>query len=137
MHRFHLNKTPLVSTSFLELVHSDVWGPSPLTSLLGFNYYVIFIDDYSRFTWLFLLKHKNEVLSVFKHFKSMVETQFSSSLKILRTDNGSEYINHDFKSFCSTSGILHQTSCPHTPAQNGVSERKHRHIVETGLTLLY
>ena len=82
---------------------------------------MIFIDDYSRFTWLLLLKHKNEVLSVFKHFKSMVETQFSSKLKILRTDNGSEYINNDFKSFCSTSGILHQSSCPHTPAQNGVS----------------
>ena len=137
MHRFHLNKTPLVSTSLLELVHGDVWGPSPLTSLLSFNYYVIFVDDYSRFTWLFLLKHKNEVLSVFKHFKSMVETQFNSKLKILRTDNGSEYINNDFKSFCSISGILHQSSYPHTPEQNGVLERKHRHIVETGLTLLY
>ena len=98
---------------------------------------MIFVDDYSRFTWLFLLKHKNEVLYVFKHFKSMVETQFSSKLKILRTDNGSKYINNEFKSFCSTSGILHQSSYPHTPEQNGVSERKHRHIVETGLTLLY
>ena len=137
MHRFHLNKTPLGSTSLLELVHSDVWGPSPLTSLLSFNYYIIFVDDYSRFTWLFLLKHKTKVLSIFKHFKSMVETQFNSKLKILRIDNGSEYINNDFKSFCSTSGILHQSSCPHTPEQNGVSERKHRHIVETGLTLLY
>ena len=137
MHRFHLNKTPLVSTSLLELVHSDVWGPSPLTSPLGFNYYVIFVDDYSQFTWLFLLKHKNEVLFVFKHFKSMVETQFSSKLKILRTDNGFEYINNEFKSFCPTSDILHQSSCPYTPEQNGVSERKHRHILETGLTLLY
>ena len=100
MHRFHLNKTPLGSSSILELVHSDVWGPSPLTSLLSFNYYVIFVDNYSRFTWLFLLKHKNEVPSVFKHFKSMVETQFNSKFKILRTDNGSEYINNDFKSFC-------------------------------------
>ena len=68
MHRFHLNKTPLVSTSLLELVHSDVWGPSPLTSLLGFNYYIIFVDDYSRFTWMFLLKHKTEFLSVLKAF---------------------------------------------------------------------
>ena len=84
MHKFHLNKTPLVSTSLLELVDSDVWGPSPLTSLLGFNYYVIFVDDYSCFTWLFLLKHKIKVLSVFKHFKSRVETQFSSKLKVLR-----------------------------------------------------
>lgn len=76
---------------------------------------MIFVDDCSRFTWLFLLKHKNEVLSIFKHFKSMVETQFSSKLKVLKTDNGSEYINADVKSFCSASGILHQSSCPHTP----------------------
>ena len=74
MHIFHLNKTPLVSTSILEIVHSDVWGLSPITSLLGFNYYVLFVDDYTRFTWLFLLKHKREILFVFKHFKSMVET---------------------------------------------------------------
>ena len=68
MHRFHLNKTPFGSSSILELVHSDVWGLSPLTSLLGFNYYIIFVDDYSRFTWLFLLKHKTEFLSVLKAF---------------------------------------------------------------------
>ena len=67
----------------------------------------------------------------------MVETQHNSKLKILRTDNGSEYTNPEFQSFCSTHGILHQTSCPHTPKQNGVSERRHRHVVETCLALLY
>ena len=137
MHRFHLNKTPLITTSVLEIVYSDVWGPSPITSLLGFNYYVIFVDNYNHFTWLILLKHKSEVLSMFKHFKSMVETQHNSKLKILRTDNGSEYTNAEFQSFCSVNGILHQTSCPRTPEQNGVSERKHRHVVEKGLALLY
>ena len=67
----------------------------------------------------------------------MAETQFSSKIKVLRTNNGSKYINTEFQSFCSTSGILHQSSCPHTPKQNGVSERKHRHVVEIGLALLY
>ena len=66
----------------------------------------------------------------------MVETQHNSKLKILRTDNGSEYTNAEFQSYCSAYGILHQSSCPHTPEQNGVSERKHRHVVETGLALL-
>ena len=65
----------------------------------------------------------------------MAETQFSSKIKVLRTNNGSKYINTEFQSFCSTSGILHQSSCPHTPKQNGVSERKHRHVVETRLAL--
>ena len=74
MHSLHLNKSSIVSNSILEIVHSDVWGPSPITSLLGFNYYVLFVDDYTRFTWLFLLKSKIEVMFVFKHFKSMVET---------------------------------------------------------------
>ena len=95
------------------------------------------MDDYTRFTWLFLLKHKNEVLFVFKHFKALVENQFSTSLKVLRTDNGTEYTNSAFQAFCSSNGILHQTSCPYSPQQNGVSERKHRHIVETSLSLLY
>ena len=137
MHRLYLNKSSIVSTSILEIVHSDVWGPSPITSLLGFNYYVLFVDDYTRFTWLFLLKSKSEVLFMFKHFKNMVETQHNSKLKILRIDNGSEYTNAEFQSYCSAHGILHQSSCPHTPEQNGVSERKHRHVVETGLALLY
>ena len=98
---------------------------------------MIFVNDYTHFTWLFLLKHKSEVLFVFKHFKSMVETQHNSKLKILRTDSGFEYTNTEFQSFCFVNGILYQTSCPHTPEQNGVSERKHRHVVERGLALLY
>ena len=115
MHRLHLNKTPIASTFVLEIVHSDVQGPSPITLLLGFNYYLLFVDDYTRFTWLFLLKNKSEVLSMFKHFKFVVETQQNSKLKILRTDNGSKYTNVEFQLFCFAHGILHQASCPHTP----------------------
>ena len=137
MHKSSLNKTSIVSNSVLDIVHSDVWGPAPLTFVLGFNYYVIFIDDCTRLTWLFLLKHKHEVLSVFKHFKALVETQYSTKIMVLRIDNGTECTNTAFQAFCSSNGILHQISCPHTPQQNGVFERKHRHIVETGLSLLY
>ena len=122
MHKSSLNKTSIVSNSVLDIVHSDVWGLAPLKSVPGFNYYVIFVDNRTRFTWLFLLKHKHEVHSVFKHFKALVETQYSTKINVLRTDNGIEYTNIAFQAFCSSNGILHQTSYPHTPQQDGVSK---------------
>ena len=97
---------------------------------------MLFVDHYTRFTWVYFLQHKSEVFSVFVKFKSMAETQFSSKLKTLRSDGGGEYISKEFKSYLSTCGILHQLSCPYTPQQNGLVERKHRHIIETTITLL-
>ena len=99
MHKSSLNKTSIVSNSVLDIVHSDVWGLAPLKSVPGFNYYVIFVDNRTRFTWLFLLKHKHEVHSVFKHFKAFVETQYSTKINVLRTDNGIEYTNIAFQAF--------------------------------------
>ena len=74
MHRLPLKKHEIQSNSMLQLVHSDIWGPAPISSLLGYNYYVVFIDDFTRFTWFFLLKQKHELFTVFKHFKNLVET---------------------------------------------------------------
>jgi hypothetical protein len=124
------------TTAPLQLVHSDVWGPAPVTAHNGTKYYVSFIDDFSRFTWFFPLKHKSEVLPTFIHFKSTIENLLSHKLKIIRTDCGGEYTDTAFQNFCSTNGIFHQFSCPHTHQQNGVAERKHRHIVDTALTLI-
>ena len=107
-----------------------------LLLLMIFVYYVLFVDVYSKFTWLYLLKHKSDVLDVFKYFKATVENQLNSKIKILRTNNGGEFTFNAFKLFCSSHGIIHQFSCPHTPQQNGVAERKHRHVVEYGLTML-
>lgn len=136
MHKFPLNKHKIQSTSMLQIVHFEVWGTIPITSLFGYNYYVVFIDDFIRFTWFFLLEQKSGLFDVFKHFKNLIENQYSSKIKVLRFNNGEEYINSQFKSFSSDHGILRQTSCPHTPQQNGISERVHRHILETGLPLL-
>ena len=86
------------------------------------KYYVIFVDDFSRFTWLFLLKQKSEVFTVFLHFKTLVENQFGLKIKTLRTDGGGEYVNNSFKSLCLDHGIHHQLSYPYTPQQNGVAE---------------
>jgi hypothetical protein len=87
-------------------------------------------------TWLYLLKHKDEVFSVFKSFHIMVQTQFSAKIQVLRSNNGGEYVNQQFQTYFQNHGLLHETSCAQTPQQNGLAERKNRHILETARALL-
>ena len=119
-----------------ELVHTDVWGPSRSTSTLGFRYFVTFINDYSRCTWLFLMKTRAVLFSIFQKFHVEIRTQFNTSIRILRSDNAKEYFSMPFSSFMSSHGILYQSSCAYTSQQNGVAEHKNRHLVETVCTLL-
>ena len=119
-----------------ELVHSDVWGPSPVATIHGIRWFVIFVDDCTRMTWLYTLKHKGEVGKKFQQFYHMVENKYSLPLKVLRSDNGGEYLSTELSQFFQAHGILHETSCPQTPQQNGVAERKNRHILETTRALL-
>ena len=126
----------LGTKSSFELVHTDVWGPFRSTSTLGFRYFVTFIDDYSRCTWLFLMKTRVELFSIFQKFHAKIHTQFNTSIRILRSDNAKEYFSMSFSSFMSSHGILHQSSCAYTPQHIGVVERKNRHLVETARTLL-
>ena len=107
-----------------ELVHIDVWGPCQIASTLGFHYFVTFIDDHSRCTWLFLMKIRAKLFSIFHKFYTEIQTQFNISIHVLRSDNVKEYFSAPFTSFMSQHGILHQSSCAHTPQQNGVAERK-------------
>jgi transposase InsO family protein len=136
MHKLPFAPSQFHSTQPLELIHSDVWGPAPVNSSNGYRYYLLFVDDYSRFSWLYLLKHKSDVLTTFTHFKNTIENQLSKKIKFLRTDCGGEYTSNEFIAYCNSHGITHQLSCPHTPQQNGIVERKHRHIVECAITLL-
>jgi hypothetical protein len=124
-----------ISVNPLELIHTDIWT-SPVYSVSGLKYYVIFIDDYSRFSWIYPLHLKSEVLTKFIQFKLLVENQFSTKIKQVQSDGGGEYISHHFQSFLAKHGITHRKSCPYTSQQNGLAERKLRHILETGLTLL-
>ena len=98
-----------------ELVHTDVWGPCRTTSTLGFQYFVTFIDDYSRCTRLFLMKNRAKLFSIFQKFYVEIQTQFNVSIRVLRSDNAREYFSTPFTSFMSQHGILHQSSCAHTP----------------------
>ena len=119
------------------MIHSDVWGPSPVVSVSGYKWFVTFIDCYSRMTWVYLMHAKNEVFSCFQSFHKMISTQFDAKIKILRTDNGTEYMEKTFHSYLDNHGITHQTSCVYTAAQNGVSEHKNRHLLEVTRALMF
>ncbi|XP_077249080.1 uncharacterized protein LOC143888508 [Tasmannia lanceolata] len=127
-----------VSSSF-ELVHSDVWGPSRVASSTGFKYFIIFIDDFFRMTWVYLLKNRSEVFFAFRTFLSKVKNQYNCNVKCLRTDNAGEYFSstHGLQDYLSHHGILHQSSCAYTSQQNGVAECKLCYLLEVVRTLLF
>ncbi|CAA7037242.1 unnamed protein product [Microthlaspi erraticum] len=103
-------------------------------SIDNYKYYLVLVDHYTRYTWLYPLKLKSQVRETFVSFKNLVENRLNTRIGTLYSDNGGEFVA--LRSFLTSSGISHFTSPPHTPEHNGVSERKHRHVVETGLTLL-
>ena len=112
-------------------------GSSPIASLSGSCFYVIFIDDHSRFTWFYPLRHKSDFFNIFIRFQKLVENQFSRTIKAFQADSGTEFTHLKFKHHLVQCGIQQRLSCPNTPNQNGTAKRKHRHITETGLTLLF
>ncbi|KAI0489219.1 hypothetical protein KFK09_029061 [Dendrobium nobile] len=136
-HKLKFNTNSTSSTSIFSLIHSDVWGPAPAQSFNGFNYFVIFIDDFSKFTWLYLMRSKNETFLKFSQFCALIKNQFNATPKIFRSDGGGEFNSTQFTTFLSTHGIAHQLSCPHTPEQNGTAERKNMHLLETTRALLH
>jgi len=108
-HQLPYPKSKSVSASPMDLVFSDVWGPAP-SSIGRYSYYVSFIDDHSKFTWLYLLRHKSEVFSIFHEFQSLVERQFGRKIQTIQTDWGGEY--QALHPFFKHVGITHQVSCP-------------------------
>uniref|UniRef100_A0A2N9GRJ3 Integrase catalytic domain-containing protein n=1 Tax=Fagus sylvatica TaxID=28930 RepID=A0A2N9GRJ3_FAGSY len=130
------NNSDSFSSAPFDLVHSDVWGPAPFTTEGGSRYFVIFVDDYSRFTWIYLLKHRSDLVSIFQTFHKMIQTQFSRTIKVFRSDNAQEYHDKSFLSILDSNGTLPHYSCPYTSQQNGRAERKLRHILDVVRTLL-
>lgn len=119
-----------------DLVHSDVWT-SPCLSRDNLKYFVTFIDEKSKYTWVTLLPSKDRVFEAFVNFQTYVTNHFNAKIKVLRSDNGGEYTSHTFKAHLANHGILHQTSCPYTPQQNGVAERKNRHLMEVARSMMF
>lgn len=108
-----------------------------MSSDSGFRYYVIFVDDFSRFTWLYPLRQKSDFYDVMLQFTAFVENQFSTSIKTFHSDGGTKFTNNKLQLFFREKVIRHILSCPYTPAQNGRVERKHRPVTETGLAMLF
>ncbi|RVW97173.1 Retrovirus-related Pol polyprotein from transposon TNT 1-94 [Vitis vinifera] len=103
---------------------------------LGSRWFVTFVDDHTRVTWVFLMKKKSEVREIFENFNNMVQTQFQAKIQVLRTDNAREYYHNILGSYLLENGIVHQSSCIDTPQQNGVAERKNRHLMEVARSLM-
>jgi hypothetical protein len=125
------------SAGILDLVHTDVCGPMTRKSLSGCEYYLTFIDDYSRKTWIYFLKAKSEVFKRFQEFRALVENQSGKRIKVLRSDNGGEYSSRQFIDFCAQHGIRRQMTVPYNPQQNGVAERKNRAITGATRSMLH
>ncbi|KAE9592424.1 putative RNA-directed DNA polymerase [Lupinus albus] len=122
------------TTKSFDLLHVDIWGPYAVPSIFGQKYFLTLVDDYSRFTWIILMKSKAETRVNLIKFISYIETQFSTKLKCLKSDNGVEILMNDF---LASKGIIHQRTCIETPQQNGIVERKHQHILNVARSLFF
>lgn len=124
------------ASNLLDIVHSDVCGPMDVESLGGAKYFVTFIDDFSRKVFAYFLRSKGEVFDKFIEFKNFVEKQTGKKIKVIRSDDGSEYVNKNFNEHFIANGIKHEKTVTYTPQQNGVAERMNRTIMEKVRCLL-
>ena len=135
-HRSPFASSTTQTTEVLELVHSDVCGKMQEKSLGGAQYFLTFTDDKTRYTWVYILKTKDQVFDCFLKWKALVERQSKRKLKTLRTDNGGEYTSNKFETYLKDEGIRHERTVPKTPEQNGVAERLNRTLVESARSML-
>jgi len=112
-------------------------GPANVPNISGAKWFLTFIDDCTWVTWVFLLKQKSEISSVFIQFVSMIKNQFGVNIKRIRLDNARDYFNLVHNSFCQKEGIIHESSCVNTPQQNGIAERKNGHLLNQTKALLF
>ncbi|GJZ59131.1 retrotransposon protein, putative, ty1-copia subclass [Tanacetum coccineum] len=114
----------------LGLIHTDVCGPFKIMSRQGASYFVTFTDDFSRYGYVYLLKHKHEVFETFKVFQKEVENQLGKTIKSLRSDRGGEYMSQEFLDHLRDHGIIAHRTPPYTPQHNGVSERRNQTLLD-------
>ncbi|KAJ4721450.1 Retrovirus-related Pol polyprotein from transposon TNT 1-94 [Melia azedarach] len=136
LHRSKFPKAIHRTKGTLDYIHSDCWGPSRVESLGGHRYFVSMIDDFSRMTWVFIMKHKSEAFKNFRQWKALVENQTGKKIKRLRTDNGLEFCWFEFDEFCKNEGIARHHTVRDTPQQNGVAERINQTLLERARCML-
>ncbi|KAM0916349.1 hypothetical protein ACQ4PT_010232 [Festuca glaucescens] len=132
----HPSKTIISSTRILELLHVDLFGPTTHASLGAKKHCLVIFDDYSRYTWVYFLKKKDETQQIFIDFATEVQRQHNLTILAIRSDNGSEFKNYTLNDFLSDEGIRHQYSAAYTPQQNGVAERKNRALMDMARSML-
>ena len=99
----------------LELVHTDVCGPMSTKAKGGYEYFITFIDDYSRYGYMYLMRRKSETFEKFKEFRADVENQLGKRIKAIRSDRGGEYLLGDFKDYLTQNGIVSKLTALGTP----------------------
>ncbi|GJX72224.1 putative ribonuclease H-like domain-containing protein [Tanacetum coccineum] len=120
----------------LQLLHMDLFGPTSVRSLNHKTYCLVITNDFSRFSWVFFLRTKDETSGILKDFIRQIENQLNQKVKSIRCDNGTEFKNRDFIEFCGSKGIKREYSNARTPQQNGVAERKNMTLIEAARTML-
>lgn len=124
------------SSKILEIIHTDVCGPMRTNSIGGARYFATFIDDHSRWCEVRFIKSKDEMPRVFKEYKALVENQTGAKIKVVQSDNGTEYCNREFDRFLIDQGIKRRLTVTYTPEQNGVAERKNRTLCESARCMM-
>nr|GEX75814.1 putative ribonuclease H-like domain-containing protein [Tanacetum cinerariifolium] len=136
-HRASCKTKPISSISQpLQRLHMDLFGPTFVKSLNKRSYCLVVTDDYNRFSLVFFLAIKDETSPILKTFIIGIENQINHKVKIIRSDNGTEFKNHDLNHFCGMKGIKREFSIARTPQQNGVAEKKNRTLIEAARTML-
>ncbi|GJX09800.1 putative RNA-directed DNA polymerase [Tanacetum coccineum] len=121
-----------IGEGLLDLVHTDMCGPFGSATKDGKHYYVMFTDDFSRYGYVYLIKHKSDTFEVFKRYQNEVENQLGRKIKVLQSDKGGEYLSIEFFDHFKNCGIVSQLTPPRTPQLNRVAERRNRTMLDMG-----
>jgi transposase InsO family protein len=130
-----MTKAPFIGqservTDLLGLVHTDICGPMSSGARGGFQYFITFTDDFSRYEYIYLMRHKSESFEKFKEFQNEVQNQLGKVIKYLRSDHGGEYLSIEFSDHLKQCRIIPQLTPPRTPQWNGMSERRNRTLLD-------
>ncbi|GJT14376.1 retrovirus-related pol polyprotein from transposon TNT 1-94 [Tanacetum coccineum] len=132
----HKPKSEDTNQEKLYLLHMDLCGPMRVASVNGKKYILVIVDDYSRFTWVKCLRSKDEAPAFIINFLKMIQVRLKETVRRIRTDNGTEFVNQTLREYYEKAGISHETSVARSPQQNGVVERRNRTLIEAARTML-
>jgi transposase InsO family protein len=132
----HPKKSMMSTSKAFELMHMDLFGPTTYTSIGGNKYGFVIVNDFTRYTWVFFLVDKSDVFAIFKSFVKGIHNEFKTTIKKVRSDNGSEFKNTRIDELCDEFGIRHKFSAKYTPQSNGLVEMKNITLIDMARSML-